>query len=84
MLWQIIREWPLSPGHHNSWLAAPQVAFKIFVLDPMLDKDREHWSTLGNPCIDLKAEAAKKAEWDREGAAPKKGRRIHEGARFAR
>ena len=60
-----------------------QVAFKILVLDPMLDRDREEWSTLGNPCINLAADAQKKAEWERKDAAPKKSRRVHEGARLA-
>ena len=60
-----------------------QVAFKIFVLDPMLDRDREEWSTMGNPCINLEADAQKKAEWERKDAAPKKSRRVHEGARLA-
>ena len=40
-----------------------QVAFKILVLDPMLDRDREEWSTVGNPCINLEADAKKRADW---------------------
>ena len=45
------------------WTLHEQVAFKILVLDPMLDRDREEWSTVGNPCINLEADAKKRAEW---------------------
>ena len=51
--------------HHCQLIQAlhEQVAFKILVLDPMLDRDREEWSTVGNPCINLEADAKKRAEW---------------------